>query len=169
MSSVQAGVNATNSVAKGVNKVTPKFEKTGLNAVGNLGEKGIKMVTNNKYARFLGDKSNELIGKVREGVAKTFNAGLVNTVDEIKSFGDLAKTDSITQVMIVIIFLLFLMIFVWSVNKIGLNKKNCANIDEVYSKFPLISSISENNDNFKNFKLRDYYIKTAYNCCSSGK
>jgi len=169
MSSVQAGVKATNTVAKGVKNITPGFAKTGVNAVGNLGEKGIKMVTNNKYARFLGDKTSELTSKIRTGVAKTFNAGLVNTVDEIKSFGDLAKTDSITQVMIVIIFLLFLMIFVWSVNKIGLNKKNCANIDEVYSKFPLISSISENNDNFKNFKLRDYYIKTAYNCCSSGK
>ena len=146
MSSVQAGVNATNSVAKGVKNITPGFAKRGASSIENVGTAAINKITNTKAGRFLADKSSELIGKVRKGVKKTFNAGLVDTVDEIKSFGDLAKTDSITQVMIVIIFLLFLMIFVWSVNKVGLNKKNCANIDEVYSKFPLISSISENND-----------------------
>ena len=143
--------------------------KAGLSSIENAGTAAINKITNSKAGRFFADKTSEFASKVRTGVGKTFNAGLVNTVDEIKSFGDLAKTDSITQVMIVIIFLLFLMIFIWSVNKIGLNKKNCANIDEVYSKFPLISSISDNNDNFKNYKLRDFYIKTAFNCCSSGK
>jgi hypothetical protein len=168
MSSVQSGIKGANTVASGVKNNAPQFTKTGANAVKHIGEKGIKMITNTKLFKAASDKSSELIGIVRTGVAKTFNAGF-DKVDEIKSFGDLAKTDSITQVMIIIIFLLFLMIFIWSVNKIGLNKKNCANIDEVYSKFPLIGNISANNDKFVDFKLRDYYIKTAYNCCSSGK
>lgn len=135
-----------------------------------LGKKALTAFTKNKYARAIGDKTSDLINKTRTGVAVQFNAfgkNLGGTVDDIKSVGDLVKTDSITQVMIVIIFLLFLMISIWSINKVGLNKKNCANIDETYSKFPLISSISPNNEIFTH-KLRDYYIKTAYNCCSSG-
>ena len=167
MSSIQAGVNATNIVAKGVKNKAPQFTKTGANAIKHAGEWGINLVKNNRLGRFLADKSNEISAIIRTGGPKTFNAGFEDTA-EIKTIGDLAKTDSITQVMIVIIFLLFLMIFVWSVNKIGLNKKNCANIDEVYTKFPLISNISANNDKFIDYKLRDYFIKTAYNCCSSG-
>lgn len=131
-------------------------------------EKMRNKMSNSKLGRWVTDATKDVINKSREGIsAIKFSAGF-DKVEEIKSFGDLAKTDSITQVMIVVIFLLFLMIFIWSVNKVGLNKKNCANIDEVYSKFPLISSISSKNDSFS-YKLRDYYIKTAYNCCSSGK
>jgi hypothetical protein len=136
-----------------------------------LGKKGVNLITKNKYARALGDKTDDLINKTRTGVARTFNAfskKLGGEVDEIKSPIDLIKTDSITQVMIVIIFLLFLMISIWCINKVGLNKKNCATIDETYSKFPLISSITSKNETFKH-RLRDYYIKTAYNCCSSGQ
>lgn len=168
MRSVQAGINATNIVAKGIKNKAPQFTKTGANALKHAGEWGVNLVKNNRLGRFLGDKSSELNKIIRTGGPKTFNAGF-DDGGEIKTIGDLAKTDSITQVMIVIIFLLFLMIFVWCVNKIGLNKKNCVNIDEVYSKFPLISNISANNDKFIDYKLRDYFIKTAYNCCSSGK
>ena len=74
MSSVQAGINVTNKGAKLAKNITPGFAKTGVNAVGNLGEKGIKMITNNKYARFLGDKTSELASKIRTGGPKIFKA-----------------------------------------------------------------------------------------------
>jgi hypothetical protein len=41
-------------------------------------------------------------------------------------------------------------------------------MDDLYKDFPLVKSINPNNEQFS-FNLRDYYIKTAYNCCSAGK
>jgi hypothetical protein len=62
---------------------------------------------------------------------------------------------------------LFLIIFWWCHTKLTLNTQNCTKLDSVYSKFPRIKSIVPSNPNYKN-RLRDYYIKTAYNCCASG-
>ena len=41
-------------------------------------------------------------------------------------------------------------------------------MNALYQDFPLIKSINPNSDQF-GLNLRDYYIKTAYNCCSAGK
>lgn len=115
---------------------------------------------------------NEMAQQEREGKAMSFNAKkpLIVQVSNIggKIFGSFAENDKITQIMIVIIGLLFFIIFWWVLNKFNLNENNCTSLENVYSKFPVIQSINIENPNFC-YKLRDFYIKTAYNCCASGK
>ena len=53
-------------------------------------------------------------------------------------------------------------------NTLKKDKKNCNKLQKLYPQNPTLSSINPNDDKYK-YKLRDYYIKTAYNCCSSGK
>ena len=67
-----------------------------------------------------------------------------------------------------IIVLLIIGISIYTINKIQLNKKNCVMLKNTYSSFPLISSINPDDATY-DYKLRDYYIKTAYNCCCGGE
>lgn len=68
-------------------------------------------------------------------------------------------------------FIVITMIFgliAYTINKMKLNDKNCDNLKKIYTSFPKISSFNPDDDSY-NYLLRDYYIKTAYNCCSSGQ
>ena len=103
---------------------------------------------------------------------KVFNAAGFGKISEgiggLKAkLGDFGKMDSITQVMIIIMAFLFFVIFLWGYNKLSLDAKNCKSLTEMYKDFPLIRSINPSNPIYL-YKLRDYYIKTAYNCCSAG-
>ena len=64
--------------------------------------------------------------------------------------------------------LIILSVILWTINKLRLNKKNCKYMNALYKDFPLIKSINPNSDQFA-LNLRDYYVKTAYNCCAAGK
>lgn len=66
-----------------------------------------------------------------------------------------------------IIIIIIILAIVYGTRTIKRNKSNCSNINNLYPKFPLISNININQDKYK-YKLRDYYIKTAYNACSAG-
>jgi hypothetical protein len=55
----------------------------------------------------------------------------------------------------------------WIYIKVHLNNKNCQLMNRLYKDFPLIRTINPNTEQFS-YNLRDYYIKTAYNCCASG-
>lgn len=59
-------------------------------------------------------------------------------------------------------------IIMYTKNKMQLGNVNCKNIKSTYSSFPAISSFNTNDAAYK-YLLRDYYIKTAYNCCCSGQ
>jgi hypothetical protein len=48
-----------------------------------------------------------------------------------------------------------------------LDNANCTRMNKLYNKHPSVHTININNEQFSN-NLRDYYIKTAYNCCSAG-
>lgn len=117
----------------------------------------------------LGVDGSKLISSVKDGALKFNAAGFkMPTSESLKtSLGDFGKKDGISQVMIIILGFLFFVIFIWCYNKINLNATNCSNLSTIYTKFPLISSITVENNTFS-YKLRDYYIKTAYNCCSAG-
>ena len=77
------------------------------------------------------------------------------------------NTDITTWLVFGIIALIIVMVVSWVYSKIYLNKANCKNLDKIYSKFPLVRTINPKNEQFS-YKLRDYYIKTAYNCCAAG-
>ena len=168
MNSVDAGIVTANATAKFAKKNTPQFAKNTLTGVKHIGESGINLITNSKTANWISNQTGQLVDKVRTGPALFFNAKLKAGVGSIKSIGDLAQSDKITQLMIMIIGLLFFVIFLWCYNKISLDAKNCKSLTSLYTKFPLISSINTTNPIY-GYKLRDYTIKTAYNCCSAGK
>jgi|TARA_B110000967_G_scaffold163407_1_gene170312 hypothetical protein len=56
----------------------------------------------------------------------------------------------------------------YTINKMNLGNVNCDTIEKMYPSFPSISSFNVNDSSYQ-YKLRDYYIKTAYNCCCSGQ
>jgi hypothetical protein len=102
---------------------------------------------------------------------KVFNSAgfqkITGGIATLKTMTGMNNTDSITKLMVVIMGFLFFVIFLWCHNKLGLNTKNCDTLKELYTDFPLISTINPSNPIYQ-YKLRDYYIKTAYNCCSAG-
>lgn len=51
--------------------------------------------------------------------------------------------------------------------KANLFVNNNRRLENLYPSFPLISSINTSHKRF-GYKFRDYYVKTAYNCCASG-
>jgi len=118
----------------------------------------------------LGIDKSKLLSSPASKLAQRFNAAgfkMPSTESMKTTLGDFGKMDNITQIMIIIIAFLFFVIFLWCYNKVNLNATNCSNLSRVYKNFPLISSINSENPIFA-YKLRDYYIKTAYNCCSAG-
>lgn len=44
----------------------------------------------------------------------------------------------------------------------------CGTLQKLYKDYAKIASFSSSDPNYKEYKLRDYYIKTAYNCCALG-
>ena len=124
MNSVDAGIVTANATAKFAKKNTPQFAKNTLTGVKHIGESGINLITNSKTANWISNQTGQLVDKVRTGPALFFNAKLKAGVGSIKSIGDLAQSDKITQLMIMIIGLLFFVIFLWCYNKISLDAKN---------------------------------------------
>lgn len=168
MNSIDAGIVTANASAKFAKNYTPQFAKSTLTGVKHIGESGINLITDSKAANWISNKTGQLADKVRDSKALSFNNKIKAGLGSIKSMADLTKSDKVTQLMIGIIAMLFFVIFLWGYNKISLNDKNCKNLTNVYKKFPLISSINKTNPVY-GYKLRDYNIKTAYNCCSGGK
>jgi len=167
-SDIQNGINIINKGAQAAKDIAPDGAKDLLTGIKHLGERGVEVITESRLGKYAAEKVGELTRKVRTGQSLKFNAGKVTTsLAGIKTIGDLASIEGITQLMIIIIGILFFMVFWWCFNKMNLNKENCVAIEKTFDKFPFISNINPDNPNF-NHRLRDYYVKTAYNCCASG-
>ena len=69
-------------------------------------------------------------------------------------------------VKVICVFLLCV-IGVWGIGKMRLNAANCAALDVIYDEAPPIASVNPSGAQ-GGFLLRDYYVKTAYNCCAGG-
>jgi hypothetical protein len=78
------------------------------------------------------------------------------------------KAATIKYTAYVIITILILGLIAYTINKMRLNSANCTNLNNIYTSFPKLSSVNFN-DNAYSYNLRDYYVKTAYNCCCSGQ
>ena len=78
------------------------------------------------------------------------------------------NTKYITYGIYAIIILILLLLVFYIFTKVTLDKRNCSNLNKLYPDFPPLKNASSNNENEK-YKLRDFYIKTAYNCCASGE
>jgi hypothetical protein len=76
--------------------------------------------------------------------------------------------DYTTEFMsILIIITIIISVIYYYVTKIKLNKRNCTELSKIYDSIPPLNSIV--NSEQKDHALRDFYIKTAYNCCCGGK
>ena len=111
------------------------------------------------------------MGQTNFKMPKVFNAAgfekISGGIATLKTITGLGNMDSITQIMIIIMGFIFFIIFFWCYRKLRLDQANCDSIKALYTEFPLIRNINPANPIYQ-YKLRDYYIKTAYNCCSAG-
>ena len=123
-------------------------------------------------------------------ISKRLNQGII----DLKQLEDLRKAKLLQIGVFVIGVLLILLLFIWSYTKITLKNANCSTIEYNFdpSSVSDMSSLSINEkmsdpDNMTDYgddqdisqgkdkrkkvgdyRLRDFYIKTAYNCCASG-
>jgi len=74
----------------------------------------------------------------------------------------------IKQIIIVIIIAIVIGLGIYISNKYNFKKKKCKNMEKIYDDMGKVSSINPNDNGFKGYNLRDFYIKTAYNCCALG-
>lgn len=93
-----------------------------------------------------------------------------NTI-KITDVTRLAKKVSgvIMQYAILIVgIVIVLALIIWATNKLTLNDKNCRNMETLTSLINKRNSIVAIGDENCNRTLKDFYIKTAYNCCCAG-
>ena len=71
--------------------------------------------------------------------------------------------------MLVLVICVFTIgtVVMWGLGKLTLKQRDCTTMNALYDRFPAISSVRLGNPDYKH-NLRDYYIKTAYNCCCPG-
>tara|TARA_Y100000591_G_C21778757_1_gene669794 strand:- start:9 stop:1169 length:1161 start_codon:yes stop_codon:yes gene_type:complete len=70
--------------------------------------------------------------------------------------------------VIVMIFIIITATIMYIYSKSTYKDTHCNIIKDVYTDMGKVSSINLNDPKFKGFLLRDFYIKTAYNCCAVG-
>lgn len=93
-----------------------------------------------------------------------------NTIRKVKNTINQFNNNQIIMIVSALIF--FTIVFgigytIYSTLKLkGPNGVNCSNLKKLYQKPPPIKSLKFSNN--QDYNLRDYYIKTAYNCCSPG-
>ena len=75
-------------------------------------------------------------------------------------------------VYVVLGFIIFMVVFTiisFAIAKTSYKSRYCNSLDKQYSEYGKVSTIDPYLDlDYKGFFLRDYYIKTAYNCCALG-
>lgn len=64
--------------------------------------------------------------------------------------------------------LLLVIVTYWLYDKSTLNKANCTNMNTLYTDYGMVHTINTSNPDYA-YKLRDYYVMTAYNACCAGQ
>ena len=91
-------------------------------------------------------------------------------IDKLKDlYANALQNSDITieYILYLIIFVLIVIIIMFARNTLNMKHNNCNKLNKIYTNFPTISPVSSNASVLNN-SLRDFYIKTAYNCCSPG-
>jgi hypothetical protein len=96
---------------------------------------------------------------IEENIKEVFN----NTITSIKSLKESTAIVLISTITLVIIFIAFYLYFYYN----GLRSKNCSLMGSIYGDLNGKIKSIDNSEQF-NYTFKDYYIKTAYNCCSGG-
>jgi len=64
--------------------------------------------------------------------------------------------------------IIVLLVLIYFYKKMNLDNNNCKDLNYQYPNMPLLRSFDDNGGDLYKYKLRDYYIKTAYNACCAG-
>ena len=80
----------------------------------------------------------------------------------------LAKTHYIQYMIIGLIAIILLLSALYIRSKLNYVDDKCSDITEIYTDIGKVSNINPEDARYKDFLLRDFYIKTAYNCCGLG-
>lgn len=84
--------------------------------------------------------------------------------DKIKNILGTKAMNYLPYFLIVLVLTVFLF---YLGDKLTLNERNCSTLSSLYTSYPLIKSVDYDSDDF-DYRLRDFYIKAAYNCCCGG-
>jgi hypothetical protein len=80
----------------------------------------------------------------------------------------MTNTAMIQTYIYVLLVLIVVGILIYITNRASARSRNCNRLDKVYKDFPPLSSVSPLRDQRFTQSLRNYYIKSAYNCCATG-
>lgn len=84
----------------------------------------------------------------------------------------MANSGADTKILYIfgILFLIIAVLLIcgWVYRALFKDQKNCSYMNNLYSNFPTITNINPSDQANFWHSLRDYYVKTAYNCCSAG-
>lgn len=84
---------------------------------------------------------------------------------------NMSNIDTNKQIQIIVITIVIIIIIGTSVyiyNKMTYTKKYCKVINNIYDDIGKVQSINISDAKFKDYALRDFYIKSSYNCCAIG-
>ena len=108
-----------------------------------------------------------------EAIQKSYN----KMVDSVKNSINLKKAQLVQLGVFLIGTLMILLLFIWSYSKLTLSRSNCSNIEKnkldaselkPYNYNKTQEDVDNVDKTYGDYRLRDFYVKTAYNCCASG-
>lgn len=79
-----------------------------------------------------------------------------------------SNENTVRNIIILLIVIIIISVSVYLSNKMRYEKDKCNDLSKIYDDMGKVSSIDPNKEPFKTYKLRDFYVKTAYNCCALG-
>ena len=88
---------------------------------------------------------------------------ITNAIKTITDMKESTAVFLIVVITLIIIVIAFLFYFYYS----RLRRKNCSTMDAIYGDLNGSIKSIDSSEQF-NYTFKDYYIKTAYNCCSGG-
>ena len=97
----------------------------------------------------MSDKSNDMVNNINV-IIKNINEEFVITF------------------IYIVIFIIVILILIYVYRIKNLETKECNFLNNIYGKLDGYIRPLNENDNACKYKFLDYYIKTAYNCCSGG-
>lgn len=119
--------------------------------------------------------SNPITSRIKSAGSFLSSTSKITAADAIKGARDILTkgppTIAIHWFGISILAVVIIWIMTYIITKLNLGQINCTNISNVNKTQTSLNSdwIKSNAPDLVNSDLRDYYIKTAYNCCASGE
>ena len=74
----------------------------------------------------------------------------------------------VRNIIILLVIIIIVSLSIYLSNKMSYEKDKCGDLSKIYDDMGTVSSIDPNKEPFTQYKLRDFYVETAYNCCALG-